>query len=233
MTNCLVITGGSRGIGRETATKFMQHGWKIINLSRKPSDLSGAINISFDLADPKNVNEISAQLQSHLKGNDKICLVHNAATYKRDEISSICIDDLQKMLTVNVITAAMLNQVVIPFMSRESAIVYIGTTLAEKGVPNNASYTISKHAVVGMMRATVQDLAPKGIISCCICPGLVETDMVRENMSEETVASILESSVLGRRLIRAEEMAEAIYFCGTNPLFNGSVLHANLGQQMS
>ena len=83
------------------------------------------------------------------------------------------------------------------------------------------------------MRATTQDLASKGIISCCICPGLVETDMVRENMDEQTVRSIIESSVLGKRLIRPEEMADAIYFCGTNPLFNGSVLHANLGQQMS
>lgn len=233
MTNCLVITGGSRGIGRQTVTKFAKEGWKVINLSRKPCDMPNIVNLFVDLNEPQQIVKIANELQAHLQASEKICLVHSAAWYKRDAIDNIHMNDLQKTLTINVVSAIVLNQLVIPSMKAGSAIVYMGSTLSEKGVPGSASYTISKHAVVGMMRATTQDLANKGIISCCICPGLVETDMLRENIDEQSVANIIEQSVIGGRLIQPEEMADVIYFCSTNPLFNGSVLHANLGQQMS
>jgi len=232
MTNYLVITGGSRGIGRATVLKFKEHHWKVINLARQPCGLPEVVNIKLDLSASENIHSIKDELQAQLKDSDKICLVHNAAMHKPDEISSIKLSDLQRMLAVNVTSAVMLNELVIPLMKKESSIVYIGSVLSEKGVPASASYIISKHAVVGMMRATAQDLAAKGIMSCCICPGLVETDMLRENIDEKLVQQIVETNVLGGRLIQPNEMADAIYSCGTNPLFNGSILRANLGQQV-
>jgi len=233
MSNVLVITGGSRGIGKATIEKFLKEGWQAINVSRSACDVSGVINVELDLALVKNANEIAQKLGSHLKNADHICLVHNAAWYKRDSIHTLEVNDLQKMLHVNVVAAALLNHAALPYMKSGSGIVYIGSTLAEKAVPGSASYTITKHAIIGMMRATTQDLASKNITSCCICPGLVDTDMVKENMDDATVATIIKHSVIGGRLIYPKEIADAIFFCGTNPLFNGSVLHANLGQQMN
>ncbi len=102
-------------------------------------------------------------------------------------------------------------------MATGSSIIYIGSTLSEHAVKNAASYTISKHATVGMMRASCQDLADTGIHTACICPGFTNTQMIRNHLDNDeklltTVAIILSS---GNDFIS---------------VINGSIIHANLGQ---
>jgi NADP-dependent 3-hydroxy acid dehydrogenase YdfG len=230
MNNFLVITGGSRGIGEKTIAYFLQEGWKAINLSRTPCQLPGVDNIQVDLLEPEQIEEITSTLQSKLKGADNIALVHNAAFYKRDTIDALPIAQLQQTLMVNVVAAITLNQMVIPVMPPKSSIIYIGTTLAEKAVPGSASYTVSKHAIVGLMKATCQDLAGRQIRSCLVNPGLVDTQLLKDTMDKETLTFLLDTQVIGKRLIAPEEIAKVIYFCATNEVINGSIIRANLGQ---
>ena len=89
-------------------------------------------------------------------------------SFNKDAVQDINADKLRQNLVVNVIAPMPLNQIVLPYMKSGSAIVYIGSTLSEKAVANTASYTIAKHAVVGMMRSTCQDLADSGIHSYCM-----------------------------------------------------------------
>jgi 3-oxoacyl-[acyl-carrier protein] reductase len=230
MSNFLVITGGSRGIGEKTIERFLQQGWKAINLSRSPCHISDVQNINLDLASPTQIQQKTEQLQHELKNAGKICLVHNAAFYKRDSVDTITLDDLNHTLTVNLSSAVLLNQIIIPNMQPGSSIIYIGSTLSEKAVPNSASYTISKHALVGLMRVTCQDLMDKQIRSCCVCPGLVDTKMLQETMDKETVNYLLENKVIAKRLIAPDEIADVIHFCAISATINGVTIHANLGQ---
>ena len=87
MTNYLIITGGSKGIGKQTVAKFLQEGWKAINISRKPCDLSGVININFDLSQPERVGEIAKQLQTPRKDTIHMILAmdNNAILVSRDK----------------------------------------------------------------------------------------------------------------------------------------------------
>ncbi|QLH42119.1 MAG: SDR family oxidoreductase [Coxiellaceae bacterium] len=233
MAKWLVITGASQGIGKSTATVFMDNGWSVINISRRPCPIVGVHNLMADLSQIETITALKPKLTELLAGEHMISLVHNAAAFIKDNILTLDSHELQRLLMVNVIAATQLNQLIIPFMGTGSAIIYIGSTLSEKAVSDTASYVISKHAVVGMMRATCQDLFAKpGIHTCCVCPGFTATEMMLEHQrnNPELIAVIKQRTAVNR-LIEPKEIAELIYFCANNPVINGSVIHGHLGQR--
>lgn len=233
MAKVLVITGGSRGIGEETVKHFMHQGYRIINLSRSQSAHAGVLNIHVDLVSSEKIHAIADQLIKSLSPSDQVCLVHNAAAFKADKTGEIDERDLHEMINVNLVAPVILNNLLIPHMPRGSSIIYIGSTLSEIAVANRASYVMSKHALLGMMRATCQDLAENGIHTCCLAPGFVNTEMALQGVDSEAFQHFIAAKVIGKRLIEANEIAELIYFCAQNPVINGSLIHANLGQVMS
>lgn len=230
MSNTLIITGGSRGIGEKTILAFQEQGYRVINISRTPSTLPNVTQFILDLSSLQDIEKKAHALQAVVGEADTVSLVHNAAYFKRDAVPSLSLAELNLTLTTNIMAAALLNTVLIPLMKPQSSIIYIGSTLSEKAVPGCASYLISKHAVLGLMRATCQDLAGKDIHTCCICPGFVDTKILRDNNDEKVIKRVVEAKVIAKRLIEPEEIAKVIYFCATSPVINGTVLHANLGQ---
>ncbi len=138
---------------------------------------------------------------------------------------------LKHTINLNVIAPHMLNRALIKKMQPGSAIIYIGSTLSEKAVANTFSYITSKHAIVGMMRATCQDLAGTGIHTACICPGFTDTEMLRERVGNDpAILSSIASASAFNRLATPGEIADSILFAAENPVVNGAVIHANLGQ---
>jgi NAD(P)-dependent dehydrogenase (short-subunit alcohol dehydrogenase family) len=135
----------------------------------------------------------------------------------------------REVLEVNLVAPNSLNYYTIPFMLSGSAILYVGSTLAEKAVPGSYSYVVSKHAMIGMMRATCQDLAGRNIHTACICPGFTDTEMLRAHVTEEAMDSVRSMSAYNR-LIDPDEIADCLYWTANHPVLNGSVIHANLGQ---
>jgi NAD(P)-dependent dehydrogenase (short-subunit alcohol dehydrogenase family) len=116
-------------------------------------------------------------------------------------------------------------------MGTGSSILYVGSTLSEKAVANTASYVTSKHAVVGLMRATTQDLIGEKIHSAAVCPGFTATEMLLTHLGDnDEVRAFLEGMSAFHRLIEPKEIAKTLLFCAQNPVINGSVIHANLGQ---
>ena len=230
--NLLIVTGASAGIGRAIAARFLVAGWTVINLARRPCPESGVENIACDLAEPAAVAALDEPLQPWLAGARRICLVHNASVMRSDRIDSLPSADLRAVLELNILAANGLNQLVLPRMGQGSSILYIGSTLAEKAVPGVASYVIAKHALAGMMRATCQDLAGRGIHTCMICPGFTDTEQLRALIGDnpDTLAALTGLSAFDR-LIEPEEIAEAVAFAAHAPVLNGALIHAHLGQR--
>lgn len=227
MTDFLVITGGSQGIGKSTIECFLQQQWQVINISRHPCSLLTVKNIGLDLTQATWPTE---QLKTLLQPAKRICLVHNAAVCPTDTIAKLDIETMRHTFELNVIAPARLNKVILPFMQKTSSIIYIGSTLSEIGVPNTASYIASKHALAGLMKATCQDLDNTGIHTCCICPGFTETTLLQERMQKNpNLSTRIKQCITARRFVQPQEIAEFIWFCANNPAINGSMLHANLG----
>ncbi|NCF78002.1 MAG: SDR family oxidoreductase [Proteobacteria bacterium] len=226
---CLVITGASSGIGYATAETFRRAGYRVINLSRSACSIDGVLNLTGDLSDPSSLPIISESLTAAVADADSLCLVHNAARLGHDTIQNIETDALRQIYEINLIAPTILNRLLLPHMTDGSSILYVGSTLGEKAVPGSFSYVVSKHASIGMMRASCQDLAGTGIHTACINPGFTDTEMLRDHIPDDVMPDIAQMSTFGR-LIEPAEIGKTLLFAAQNPVINGSVINANLGQ---
>ena len=224
-----VISGGSAGIGAEAARLFLAAGYEVINLSRRPCPVDGVHSIPADLGKPGFVADLDPTFAERIGAAEEIALIHNAGLLLNDAIGEVNDDNLRRSLEINVVASSALNNAVLPHMGSGSSVIYVGSTLSEKAVAGTASYVIAKHAVVGMMRATCQDLIGRQIHTACVCPGFTDTEMLREHVPGEALAQIGAASTFGR-LIQPIEIAETLLNVARSPVLNGAVIHANLGQ---
>ena len=226
----LIITGASKGIGFQVAKMAAEKSYRVINISRSDAAHASIENHNIDLAAPDAADKFSL-LVEELQIDGHITLIHNAAELKSDSAANTATSDFRHTLELNVVAPHILNQILIPKMTQGSGIIYVGSTLSEKAVANTYSYVVSKHALIGMMRSTCQDLANTGIHTACVCPGFTDTEMLRAHVGEdaEIIESLSSLSTFGR-LVTPEEIANTIVFAAENPVINGAVIHANLGQ---
>jgi NAD(P)-dependent dehydrogenase (short-subunit alcohol dehydrogenase family) len=224
-----IITGATRGIGHATARRFAQAGWQVVNIARGELHDFGALNVSVDLGAKGWQQRVSAALQAPLAGADRVCVVHNAARSDGGSVFEASAEILGASLTLNLLAPYQLNQLLRPALKPGSSLLFVGSTLSEKAVAGYAPYIISKHALVGLMRSTCQDLKGSGVHTACICPGFVDTPLLRERADEQLLQAISEQVTFGR-LLEPDEIARVLLFCADNPAVNGAVLHANLGQ---
>ena len=232
MKKFLIITGGSSGIGFAAAKLFQENGFNIINISRSKINLDDAVHIEVDLSISNWQESLESIFQETLSSADQICLVHNASKMQSDNVESTDPDSLREVLEVNLVGPSILNKITIPYMKKGSSILYVGSTLSEKAVPQMSSYVMTKHGMIGLMRSTCQDLFGRFIHTACICPGATETEMLVEYVQgNQEALKIMASTLSENRLISVEEIASTIFFCANNSVINGSVIHANLGIQ--
>jgi|TARA_B110000444_G_C18750679_1_gene552646 NAD(P)-dependent dehydrogenase (short-subunit alcohol dehydrogenase family) len=226
----LIITGGSSGIGYAAAVLFQKEDYKVINLSRSEIPLKDAIHISVDLSTSTWHEEVRSTFKTLLEDADQISLIHNASKMQSDNVENFDLDALRDVLEVNLVGPSILNQLTIPYMKRGSSIIYVGSTLSEKAVPQMSSYVTTKHGMIGLMKSTCQDLFGRFIHTACVCPGATETEMLQEYVQGNTEAlKIIAGTLSENRLISSPEIASTLLFCAQNSVINGSVIHANLG----
>ncbi|MEZ5571959.1 MAG: SDR family oxidoreductase [Halioglobus sp.] len=229
-----IITGASAGIGSATASAFLNNGFTVYSVARRESPVAQVTNVSCDLSSEQSIAHALDRLEQAIPPDSEIALVHNASQMRKDSAKNCASQSLQEVLATNVIAINSLNQRLLPLMSAASSVLYIGSTLAEKAVAGSFSYVVSKHAQLGMMRATCQDLMGTGIHTAMICPGFTDTEMLRTHLGNDP---LIMSSIAGlnsfNRLIAPDEIAELIRWAHHHPVINGSVLHANLGQKES
>jgi 3-oxoacyl-[acyl-carrier protein] reductase len=229
-----IITGASAGIGSATARAFLNDGFVVYNLARRNCSIAEVANLQCDLASADVIEATADRLAEVIASCSQIALVYNASQIRKDSADACASDALQQVLATNVIAINSLNQRLLPLLPTSSSVLYVGSTLSEKAVPGAFSYVVSKHAQLGMMRATCQDLMGRGIHTAMICPGFTDTEMLHTHLGNnaDTLAAIAGMNSFNR-LIAPGEIAELIRWAHHNPVINGAVLHANLGQRES
>lgn len=231
-----IITGASVGIGCETARLFRDGGFAVYNLSRRPCPLPEVNNLQCDLADPTSTAQALAEVAQALSADaaQPVALVHNASLMLKDTAEQCADEALSRVLRINVGAINQINRELLPLLGAGSSILYVGSTLSEKAVPGAFSYVLSKHAQAGMMRATCQDTMGRGVHTALVCPGFTDTEMLRTHLKhDEAVLNSIGGMNSFGRLIAPAEIAALIHWAHHNPVINGAVLHANLGQRES
>ena len=241
MAQTALITGASRGIGRETALLLARQGIRIAvhyRAQREKAEAlvrclqaSGADALSFqaDVADREQVTNMMHKIEQAFGGID--ILVHCAGIAQQLLFTNITPEDWRRMFAVHVDGLYHCCQAVLPHMIRQKAgrIVTVSSMWGEVGASCEVHYSAAKSAVIGMTKALAKELGPSGITVNCVSPGVIDTDM-NNMLTQEAREALCEETPLCR-IGTAREAAEAIAFLasGKASFISGQVLGVNGG----
>ncbi|MFC1513788.1 SDR family NAD(P)-dependent oxidoreductase [candidate division KSB1 bacterium] len=236
-----VVTGASSGIGRAIAELFAKEGASVAIMDINEKDgkiLEDKINesggksffIKGDVSSPEDCRSAVSIAAEKYGGLD--ILVNNAGIIKRTTVLDIDENEWDKVMAVNVRSVFLMSKYAIPEMIKRNggSIINIGSGWGLVGGGKAVSYCASKGAVVQMTRAMAIDHGGQNIRVNCVCPGDVDTPMLRdeaEQLGEDIDKFMTES--LDRPLKRngkPEDIAHAVlYLAGSNSSYvTGSIL---------
>ncbi len=231
----VVVTGASRGIGRAIALRYAQAGWKVWALARSEEALTslaaeapkGSVEpVVFDASVPAQVEAVAQRLAKD--ASQLRALVNNAGVASSAPLAKTTLAETERMFAINVTTPYLLCRELMPKMVQNGGgrVVNIASTAALKGFKYTSIYCASKHALLGLTRALAVEFASKAVTVNAVCPGWTDTDMLKasaDNISRATGRSedearqtLAKMNPMGR-LIKAEEVAELVWFLTTAP----------------
>ena len=210
----IIITGGSLGIGKETARDLVKKGSNVLITGRSVNRLfeakiyTGSKIIEFDISDHENISENPKKCIDILDGRVDV-LINNAGVGVRKSLDELNIEDFLKVFNVNVFGLALFTKEIIPYMIKESygTIINIGSTASLKGYKNGSIYSSSKFAVRCLTQCWQAELRPHNIRVCQVNPSEVTTAFGNSKRIErEDVDNKLTPKEISHSIISAIEM---------------------------
>ena len=210
----VLVTGGTLGIGKETARQLVNQGATVVITGRdmertnRAAEEVGAIPLDFNMQKVDNINSKAAQAIELLGGRIDV-LINNAGTGVRRALVDVTWDDFQNVFTTNVFSLALLTKAVIPtFINQASGnIVNIASTAALKGYQGGTVYASSKFALRGMTQCWQAELRPHNIRVILINPSEVTTAFGNpDRVEREVLSNKLDSRQIAHSIISTLEM---------------------------
>ena len=226
----VVVTGGSRGIGKATTEYFAARGHQVYFLyekahacARQVEKATGAVGICCDVSDAQAVQNAFAQIP------DVDILVCNAGICHTGLMQSIEEDQWDRLFDVNVKGIYLCVNACMPYFLKKQAgsIVTVSSMWGQVGASCEAAYSATKGAVIALTKALAQELGPCGVRCNCVAPGVILTDMCK-NVDEATMQSLAEENCVGRNGT-PEDVAKAIGYLAEAEFVTGQVLSVNGG----
>ncbi len=181
-TTISLVTGASRGLGREVARRLAEEGHTVLAGVRYParwSPLPGVEMVELDVADPASIQAAAAQVKSRFGHLD--VLVNNAGILldPTGDALSMDVDLLRRTLETNSLGPLRVAQAFAPMMAKGGRIVNVSSGGGQLSAPSTWSpaYCVSKTALNAITVQLAEALKPRGIAVNAVCPGWVRTDM--------------------------------------------------------
>ena len=222
-----IITGGSRGIGFETARTFLREGAAVILCGSREETAKKAVeelhaefpqaNVEGIWPDLTNYQEVKDSFDRIAKEYGRIdILVNNAGVSESTPFEKYTEELFDKVMDLNVKGLYNCARAVTDVMTAQGSGVILNTSsmVSIYAQPSGMAYPTSKFAVNGMTRALARELGPKGIRVNAVAPGITETDMMKA-VPKEVIAPLVARIPLGR-LGQPEDIANAFLFLASD-----------------
>ena len=241
----VVITGGSKGIGRSVAYRFAEENAKIIIIHFDPSD-----DASNETIDQLSANGVTAEsyradissfevadslFREILEKHEKIDVLINNAGITRDTLLLRMSEEIwDDVLRVNLKSVFNCTKAVIRPMSqqRSGAIVNISSVVGQIGNFGQSNYAASKAGIMGFTKSIAREVAGRGVNVNAVAPGFIDTEMTQV-IPEKAKENFLKQIPFGK-MGKPEDVAEAVYWLCSNAAgyITGQVIHVNGGMYM-
>ena len=225
-----IVTGSSRGIGKEIVMRLAQQGAKVIvNYRSSPDEAEKVVNkieqqggeATVIQADVSQVDQSKQLVEKTVEKYDQLdILVSNAGIEHFAKLEEITLEDFNRVFSVNVAGQLFVAQAAAAYLPRGGRIVLTSSVSAKMAVFYHTLYAASKAAVSAMVRNLALELGERGITINAIAPGGTATDMAKESAKHYTHPSLrdvppdvlLKSIGALQRLAQPEEIAAAVAF---------------------
>ena len=231
----VLVTGGTRGIGRAVAEAFLQRGDRVLFLYRKSEEQAeelrqlGAVGYRCDLSDLSALKETCKRILAE-EGSVQV-LVNNAGIAQFSLLHEVTDEMWEAVRSVNYDAPFYLTRAFLPGMIRQKygRILNISSMWGQVGASCEVAYSAAKAGVIGFTKALAKEVGPSGITVNCIAPGVVDTEM-NAGLSGDTRKELKEETPL-RRLGTPLDVAKACIFLSSEDgaFITGQVLGVNGG----
>jgi len=219
---CAVVTGAAQGIGRRTAEKFAEAGYRValIDLRIPHATLESlrtlgaeAFGYEGDITNEPAVAEFARQVQNRYGPAD--ALVNNAGISFIAPAETISVADYRRVLDVNLVAPFLLSKLFGKQMlgAKRGSIINVASVAGLVGISDRAAYNASKHGLLGLTRTLAAEWGGRGVRVNAVCPGWVKTEM---DAADQAGGSYTDSDIAGRvpmgRFASTDDIANAILF---------------------
>ena len=237
----VIVTGGSRGIGRAIVEMFAGEGCDVTFFYRGNAEAANEVvaaaggKVAALQVDVRDAAACAAAVENVAERCERIdILVNNAGIIRDNQLAALEDDDVTAVLDTNVGGVFNVTRAVVPHMivQRAGRIINLSSVSASKGGRGQTNYAASKGAIEAFTRSLAVELASRKVLVNAVAPGVIETEMsqgVREHAGDEVKARILL-----KRFGKPEDVACAVWFLASAyaSYITGEVLHVDGGFKM-
>ena len=226
----VLITGGSRGIGKACVYEFSNNGYRVflnynksIDEAEKIKNETGVVTVKADVSDSKQVNDMAEFIHTNYGKIDVI--VNNAGISQQKLFTDITENDWDRMFDVNMKSMYLVTKAFVDDMiyKQSGKIINISSMWGVTGGSCEVHYSAAKAAVIGFTKALAKELAPSNIQVNAIACGVIDTQM-NACFSEEERAELADEIPAGRFGTPEETAHLAVQLATGNEYLTGQII---------
>ena len=229
----VVITGGSRGIGRGIVAAAATAGAHVVVLSRSaPPDTDPGVHVQTDVTDDGSLAAAREQVLTRFGRVDALVAGVGGLVAPRRPVWEYGVAEFEEVLALNLTSAFRSIAAFVPVLRAhgDGRIVAIGSDAVGSGLPHLSHYLAAKAGLVGLIRGVAADLGPDGVTANLVSPGLVITETNEASLPVAIRSAAAEKQHLGRNLVPADIAGAVVFLCSPAArMITGQVLQVNGG----
>ena len=240
----VLVTGGSRGIGKEVALKYVENGYNIVinyvssntdvEELKKEFEQKGAEALILK-ADVTNTQEVENVVNKAIEKFGTIdVLVNNAGITKDNLLMRMTEEEFDKVININLKGTYVVTKAVIKYMMKKrcGSIINLSSVVGVAGNAGQCNYSASKAGIIGFTKSLAKELSSRNIRVNAVAPGFIQTDMT--SVLSDSVKENINSQIPLKRMGSPREVANVIYFLGNDDssYITGQVINVDGGMVM-